>query len=286
MSMGVRGTGRNATVTMPHLILRCGYGPLLVTAFIVVAAGVFGLAVGSFLNVVIYRVPAELSVVRPRSRCPRCETTLAERDNIPVLSWLILRGRCRTCQEPISARYPAVELLTGVLFAVMAARLGADWALPAFLVWTAGLVALSFIDLDTFTLPRKIIYVTGAMCAVLLAVAAVVDSDPRSLRDAVIGAAIAFAVLFVIHFISPKGMGFGDVRLAGLLGLLLGWLGLGHVGVGLFAAFLLASVVGIALIVTKRKGRKDRVPFGPFLAGGAYLAVLIGEWALELYLPG
>lgn len=265
---------------------RCsGYGPVFVTAIVVGFAALFGLAVGSFLNVVIYRVPAGLSVVKPRSRCPRCETPLAERDNVPVVSWLVLRGRCRTCHEPISVRYPVVEALTGALFAVVALRLGLTWALPAFLVWTAGLIALSMIDLDTFTLPRKLIYATGALCAPLLVVAAAAEGEWDRLRDAAIGGALAFAVLFVIHFISPKGMGFGDVRLSGLLGMLLGWLGLWHVGVGLFAAFLLASVIGIGLIALGRKGRKDRVPFGPFLAAGALLAVVIGEWLLDFYLP-
>ena len=253
-------------------------------ALIVAASVLFGLVVGSFLNVVIHRVPAGESVVRPRSKCPRCGTEIASRDNIPVVSWLVLRGKCRACGAPISARYPLVEILTAVLFGAVAARLGEDWALPAFLVLTAGLIALSLIDLDTFKLPRGIIYVTGAISVVLLGAAAAIEGDTRGIVEALAGAAIAFAVLFVIHVISPKGMGFGDVRLAALLGLFLGWMELPMVGVGLFLAFLLASVVGIALMALRRKGRKDRVPFGPFLAAGTMLAIFIGPQILDVYL--
>jgi leader peptidase (prepilin peptidase) / N-methyltransferase len=255
-----------------------------VFALIVIASVVFGLVIGSFLNVVIHRVPAGESVVSPRSRCPECGTEISSRDNIPVVSWLVLRGKCRSCGTPISARYPLIEILTAVLFGAVAARLGEDWALPAFLVLTAGLVALSVIDLETFKLPRSIIYVTGAISVVLLGVAAAIDGDSRGIVEAVVGAAIAFSVLFVIHVISPKGMGFGDVRLAGLLGLFLGWMELPMVGVGLFLAFLLASIVGITLMVMRRKGRKDRVPFGPFLAGGTMLAIFVGPQILDAYL--
>jgi leader peptidase (prepilin peptidase)/N-methyltransferase len=256
----------------------------LVLPVLVTACAVLGLAVGSFLNVVVHRVPKGESVVRPRSRCPRCGAEIAGRDNVPVLSWLLLRGRCRHCGEPISARYPAVEVATAALFAVVAAAIGAEWALPAFLVWTAALVALSAIDLDTYRLPTPIIYVTGAICAPLLAAAAVLDGDARGIAEAAAGAAIGFAVLFVIHLVSPRGMGFGDVRLAGLLGLLLGWIELPMVGVGLFLGFLLASLVGVGLLLARRRGRKDRVPFGPFLAAGALVAVLVGDEILRVYL--
>src|SRR5947208_15897384 len=118
------------------------------TAFVAAASALVGLAVGSFLNVVIYRVPRKESVVRPRSRCPGCGTQLAERDNIPVVSWLLLRGKCRTCGEPISPRYPLIELLTSALFVGAALRFGVDWVLPAYLVFFASLVAITFIDLD------------------------------------------------------------------------------------------------------------------------------------------
>lgn len=254
------------------------------TAFVVVGSALFGLVVGSFLNVVIHRVPAGESIVKPRSRCPHCGTQLAERDNIPVLSWLLLRGRCRTCGTAISARYPLIELLTGVLFAVVALRFTGDAELPAFLVLTAGLIALSAVDLERFLLPNRILYPTLALTSGLLLAAAAVDGDWRSLRDAALGGLIAFVLLFVIHVVSPKGMGFGDVRLAGLLGVALGWLGIGHVFLGLFLGFLLASLLGVALIALRLRSRKDRLPFGPFLAAGALVAVLVGGPVLDWYL--
>jgi len=245
---------------------------------------VLGLMVGSFLNVVIYRVPAKRSVVTPRSACPSCGTELANRDNVPVLSWLVLRGKCRTCSTSISARYPLVELGTGVAFALLAVRFGPDAALPAYLFLAAGLIALSAIDLDTYLLPKAVVYPTLGLTAVSLLVAAVVASDGRGVAEAAAGGVIAFAVLFVIHFVSPRGMGFGDVRLAGVLGVALGWIELPVVAVGLFLAFLLASVVGVALIATGVRGRKDKVPFGPFLALGAYLAFFVGTPIIDLYL--
>ena len=251
---------------------------------IIAVSALVGLMVGSFLNVVIHRVPAGESIVHPRSKCPRCGTELRSRDNVPVVSWLLLRGKCRTCAEPISARYPAVEVLTAVLFAAVAARLGEDWALPAFLVLTAALVALSAIDLETFRLPTPIIYVAGGLGFALLAIAAVVDGDGRGIAEGAAGAVIAFGVLFVINFVYPKGMGFGDVRLAGLLGLFLGWIELPVVAVGLFFGFLLASIIGVGLIATGIKTRKDKVPFGPFLAAGALLAVFVGPQVMDLYL--
>lgn len=243
-----------------------------------------GLMVGSFLNVVIHRVPAGESVVAPRSRCPRCGTELANRDNVPVVSWLVLRGKCRTCGTPISKRYPLVEALTAVLFGMVAARFGFDAALPAFLVLTAFLIALSAIDLDTFLLPKKLVWPAFFAGIVLLGGACVVEGDARGAVEAAAGAAIAFGILFLIHFISPKGMGFGDVRLAAVLGLYLGYLELPLVGVGLFLSFLVASVVGVGLMVAKKRGRKDRVPFGPFLAVGSGLAILFGDAILRVYL--
>ena len=253
------------------------------TAVVVVGAALLGLAVGSFLNVVIHRVPRKESVVAPRSRCPQCGTPLASRDNIPVVSWLLLRGRCRTCQAPIAARYPLVEAATAVLFAVVALRLPDDAALPALLVLTAACVAISAIDLEHFIVPNRIVYPTLLLMGPLLVVAAAVEDDWGSVRGALLGGLLSFAILFAIHFASPRGMGFGDVRLAGLLGVGLGWLDLGHVLLGLFLGFLTASVISLALIGTKRRSRKDRIPFGPFLALGALLSLLFGEPILRWY---
>ena len=253
-------------------------------AFLTLTCFLFGLVIGSFLNVVIHRTPAGESIVKPRSRCPSCGTQIAERDNIPVLSWLMLRGKCRHCGVPISARYPIVELLTGALFAALAWRLGLAWELPAFLVFTAGLIALSGIDLDTFLLPKKVFYPVLFSSGALLLAAGVLTRDWQGLREAVIGSLLAFAVLGGIHFAYPKGMGFGDVRLVALLGLFLGWLELGAVAVGLFLGFMLGAVVGVGLMIAGRRGRKDRIPFGPFLAAGAYLAIFLAGPILNLYL--
>ncbi len=253
------------------------------TAFLIGACAVFGLAVGSFLNVVIHRVPRKESVVSPRSRCPGCGSTLAARDNIPVVSWVLLKGRCRTCAEPIAKRYPVVEVVTAILFALTAARLGVDAALPAFLAAVAGLVAISAVDLELFIVPNRILYPTLFVAAPLLLGAAAVDGDWDRVKTAAIGGAIGWSLLLVIHLVSPAGMGFGDVRLAGLIGMLLGWLSIGHVLVALFLGFLAAAVVGVALILTGVKGRKDKVPFGPFLATGAMLALLFGGPILDWY---
>ena len=253
------------------------------TAFLVVICALLGLAVGSFLNVVIARVPKKESVVTPRSRCPGCATPIAPRDNVPVISWLLLRAKCRTCGEPISARYPLVELGTAVLFGVVAARIGAHAALPAFLVVTAGLVAISAVDLELFIVPNRILYPTLFVAAPLLLAAAAIDGDWSQARTAATGGLLGFGLLLVIHLVSPAGMGFGDVRLAGLVGMIVGWLSVGEVLVALFLGFLGAAVVGVLLIATGVKGRKDKVPFGPFLALGAILAILFGGPLLRLY---
>lgn len=170
-----------------------------------------------------------------------------------------------------------------MLFAAVAVRLGADWALAGFLVVVAGLVAISAVDLERFIVPNRILYPTLFIAAPLLLLAAAMDDDWSGARTAALGGGMGWAMLLVIHLISPKGMGFGDVRLAGLIGMMLGWLSLGHVLVGLFLGFLTASMVGVGLILVGRRGRKDRVPFGPFLAAGAVLAVLFGRPILSWY---
>lgn len=171
-----------------------------------------------------------------------------------------------------------------MLFGVVGARIGFEPELPAFLVLTAFLVALAAIDLDTFLLPKKLVWPAFFSGVILLGIAAGIEGDARGAIEAAAGSCIAFGILFLIHLASPKGMGFGDVRLAAVLGLYLGYLELPLVGLGLFLSFLVASVVGIGLMVTKKRGRKDRVPFGPFLAIGTVLAVVAGEPILRVYL--
>jgi leader peptidase (prepilin peptidase)/N-methyltransferase len=253
---------------------------------IALVCGLLGLLVGSFLNVVVYRVPRGESVVRPPSHCPGCDRQLARRDLVPVVSWLVLRGRCRTCGTPVSARYPAVELATAVLFGLVGARFGGSWALPAYLVFAAVLVALALIDLDTMTLPRRIIYVGGAVGAVLLTVASAAAGQPERLWWAAAGAGGALAFFLALHLASPRAMGFGDVRLAGLIGLYLGWLGLREVPIGLFLGFVLGAVVGVGALIVGRAARKTQVPFGPFLAAGALVTVMVGQPLGALWLGG
>jgi leader peptidase (prepilin peptidase)/N-methyltransferase len=248
-----------------------------VTLFIAVVAGIYGLVVGSFLNVVIWRVPRHESIVKPRSRCPVCETQIATRDNIPVASWLILRGHCRHCSAPISIRYPLIEILTGVLFAAVGARYAHSWALPAFLVLTAALIAISAIDLEHFIIPNRIVYPVGFASVILLAFAALMGHDWSSFERALLGAVAAFTFFFLLHLAAPGGMGFGDVRLSFVLGLFLGWLGWAYVLGGLFAGFLYGAVIGMVLIAFGKRGRRQHIPFGPFLAAGTMTFVLFGE---------
>ncbi|MEY2565579.1 MAG: leader peptidase (prepilin peptidase) / N-methyltransferase [Actinomycetota bacterium] len=253
------------------------------TWFVAVVSGVLGLAVGSFLNVVIHRVPTKESIVRPRSRCPRCGTELAARDNIPVVSWILLRGKCRSCGAPISGRYPLVELFTAAVFAATGIRFSDSWALPAYLLFFAALIAISFIDLEHYIVPNRIVYPTLFASIPLLVAAALADGQPDRIWHAAVGSLAAWGALLVVHLIQPRGMGFGDVRLSALLGMYLGWIDLELVLLGMLLGFLLGAVVGIGLVVTKVRGRKDAVPFAPFLAAGATIAILASRPLLSWY---
>lgn len=251
-------------------------------ALLIVGCGILGLAVGSFLNVVIYRVPRQESVVSPRSACPSCGALIAGRDNIPVASWLLLKGRCRACEAPISRRYPVVELATAALFAGAGARLGFDASLPAFLFLLAGLVALSFIDVERLTLPKAIVYPLLGLVALSLEIAAMATGQWHRLFVAALCGLVWFLVFFVLNFASPRLLGFGDVRLAPVLGLALGWLGIRYVLLGFFAANFIGAVIGVFLIATKRMARDQQIPYGVFLALGTALALYAGP---ELLAP-
>ena len=245
---------------------------------------VTGLAVGSFLNVVIWRVPRGESVVRPPSACPGCGAQIRSRDNVPVLSWLLLRGRCRQCGTSIAVRYPLVELLTAALFVVVTLRFGFDPVLPAYLYLVAVGVALAAIDLDHRRLPDALTLPSYPVVAVLLGLGALLGSDSGDWLRAVLGGAAMFAVYFALCFAYPAGMGFGDVKLAGVLGMATAWIGWGPWAAGLFLGFLLGGVFGVLLMARGRGGRKTAVPFGPFMLAGALLAVLVGQRLAEAYL--
>jgi leader peptidase (prepilin peptidase)/N-methyltransferase len=250
---------------------------------LVLGCGLLGLLIGSFLNVVIWRVPQKLSVVRPPSHCPQCETPIRPVDNVPVLSWLLLHGKCRHCGNPIAVRYPLVEAGCGVLFAAVAARFGSSWALPAYLVLTAALLAISIIDLEHFIVPDRITAPLTVSALALLGLAAVADGNGWRFGRMLLGGVAFFAFLLVLNLLYPRGMGMCDVKLSFSLGLYLGWLGWGQVFLGGFLAFLLGALVGVGLIATGIKGRKDFVPFGPFLALGTLITILWGSPILRWY---
>jgi leader peptidase (prepilin peptidase) / N-methyltransferase len=252
-----------------------------VLGLLVALCAALGLAVGSFLNVVIWRVPRGQSVVTPRSACPICGAPIRERDNIPVLSWLLLRGRCRDCQAAISARYPLTELGCAALFAATAARFGRSWDLPAYLALFAGLLALSSIDIEFLLLPKRVVYPLTIMVALALLMAAAATSQWHALVVGLCSALAWLLVFFSLNLISPRLLGFGDVRLAPVLGLSLGWLGVGYVLLGFFAANLIGALVGLSLIATRRMSRADRLPYGVFLASGCAVAVLLGPELLR-----
>lgn len=262
----------------------------VVTGALIALIGVLGLVVGSFLNVVVWRVPRGESVVRPASACPRCGTAIRARDNVPVLSWLVLRGRCRDCAEPIAVRYPLVEAGTGLLFAAVAwhfLRLELPAALPAYLVLAGAAVALALIDLDHHRLPDVIVLPLYPVLVVLLTLASALSPDPHgwsALGRAGIGALVLFLFYGAAWFVYPKGMGLGDVKLAGVLGGMLAWLGWGALAVGAFSAFLLGGVVGVALRLSGRNVKGQGIPFGPWMLLGAALGVAVGEpvWAAYL----
>ncbi len=256
----------------------------MVTWFLLAVCTGLGLIVGSFLNVVVWRVPRGESVVRPPSHCPNCDHAIRPRDNVPVLSWLLLRGRCRDCSAPISPRYPAVELLTGAVFGGMAARFGADAALPAFLYLGAVCVALALIDADTHKLPDALTLPSYVVGLALLGGAAAAGGDGGPLVRALLGMAALYAVYFVLVLLYPAGMGFGDVKLAGVLGLWLGWLGWDTWAVGWLGGFLLGGLFGVVLMAIGRAGRKSKIPYGPFMIAGALLAVYAGEPLADLWL--
>lgn len=263
-------------------------------ALVVCFAAVFGLVIGSFLNVVVYRVPAGVPLTR-ESRCPHCDAPVAPWQNVPVISWIALRGRCAACRAPISVRYPLVELVTGIAFAGVvwlgvAGGLGAvdGWALvaviAAFLYFAAISVALTLIDLDTHRLPNSIVLPSYVVGIVLLAIGAGLGGDWPALLRAGIGMSAMYAFYFILRLVRPDGMGGGDVKLAGVVGLHLGWIGWGALSVGAFAAFLLGGVFGIVLLLLRRAGRRTAIPFGPWMLLGAWTGVLVGEAVGRLYL--
>ena len=246
-------------------------------AYAAALAGAFGLIIGSFMNVVAYRLPRGESVVFPGSHCPSCDTAIKPYDNVPVLSWLVLRGRCRSCHNSISARYPIVEAVTAALLVAVVLAKGADedaWLGLAFVVL---LVPVTLIDLDHRIIPNTLMIIgTVVSLAILLL------TDPGALTEHLIAAGAAGGFLLIAAIAKPGGMGMGDVKLAFVMGLFLGR----NVAPAMLAAFLAGSIIGGAIIAKKgmKEGRKTAIPFGPWLALGGLVGLFFGDAIVEWYL--
>jgi leader peptidase (prepilin peptidase) / N-methyltransferase len=253
---------------------------------LLIATGLLGLAVGSFLNVVVHRVPRAMSLSRPGSQCPACGHSIRHRHNVPVLGWLVLRGRCADCRAKISVRYPVVELATALLFMAVTARLaqlGLLSALPAFLWFAAVGIALALIDLEARRLPDSITLPAYPVLGALLIVAALVDGHVDALLRAGLGALASFALYYLLAAARPGGMGWGDVKTAGIIGGMLGFISWPVLLVGTAAAFAFGATVGIASILARRANRASAVPFGPFMVAGALAAVFVGAPVADIY---
>jgi len=236
-----------------------------------------GMVAGSFISVVAHRVPRGVSIVAPRSRCPSCSAQIAAYDNIPVFSWLLLRGRCRGCGAPIPARYPLLELGMGIAFLLTVVVL---WDQPAQLamglVFVATLAAVTLTDLEQRIIPNKILLV-----AALIGLAIAALADPGSLPERAIAAASAGGLLLLTALVYPSGMGMGDVKLAALMGLFLG----AAVAPALLIGFLAGALAGLAMIARDGSAaRKKGIPFGPFLALGGLVGLLAGNELIDWYL--
>jgi leader peptidase (prepilin peptidase)/N-methyltransferase len=245
--------------------------------------GLVGLLFGSFLTVVIHRVPAGESVVRPRSRCPVCGAEIRSRDNIPVLSWVLLRGRCRACGERISAEYPLVELATATLFAAAAYLVDPIYAAGLAAPFLGIMLAVAVIDARDRVVPNRIVYPSLALFAVAIVVGDL-SGGGVDMLDAGLGLAMYAVPLLLVAVAVPQGMGMGDVKLAALIGLVLGSLGLSYVGVAAGVGVIGGGIGALVALALLGAGRKDQIPFGPFLAGGAVVATLVGPRIADLYL--
>ena len=239
-------------------------------------AAVIGLVIGSWLTAVIARVPDRQSLLHRPARCPRCGVRLHAADMIPVAGWLRRRGRCRDCGEPFGRWSLATELITAAAFAALALRLGLSPALPAFCYLAAVGVALAIIDIQHQRLPDALTLTSYPVALVLLGVAALTVADGGGhFVLALIGMAATGLFFLAQALIYPAGLGLGDVKLSGLIGLYLGWLGAEVLLAGVLAGYLLAAVTGIGLLVTRRATRKSHIPFGPFMLAGAFLVILV-----------
>ncbi|WP_429884410.1 prepilin peptidase [Geoalkalibacter halelectricus] len=247
---------------------------------------ILGAVVGSFLNVCIYRIPAGLSIVSPRSRCPQCEAPIRWYQNIPILSWLVLRGRCGQCRAPISVRYPLVEFLTAVLFAFVLWMFGLQWATLVYWLMAAALIVITFIDLDHQIIP-DVISLPGILVGFACSFAVPWVSWLDSLLGIVVGGGSLLLVAMGYEFLTKKeGMGGGDIKLLAMIGAFLGWQAVLPV---IFVSSLAGTLVGIPLMIRQKADTRLALPFGPFLAFGALFYLFWGpeiiHWYLGLFAP-
>lgn len=244
-------------------------------AYFYVLSFLFGLVVGSFLNVLIYRLPRHESLVRPGSHCPGCDTAIRWYDNVPLVSWIVLHGRCRACRTRISCRYPLVESMTAVGFVLAMWRFDMSWPLLVAWAFIAAMIAIAFIDWDHMIIPNRIVLPGAA-----IGLAASVAIHPQRWWVYLAASAGAAAFMFALVMLWPGGMGPGDVKMALFMGAVLG----SKVIVGLFAAFFLGSVVGVFMMVVLKRSRKTKIPFGPYLAAGSVIALFVGEQIVRAYM--
>jgi len=248
--------------------------------------GLVGLAIGSFLNVCIHRLPRQESIVHPPSRCPGCGASIRAWDNIPILSYLILAGKCRACKKRISLRYPLVEALNGVLFVLVYLRYGTGWHLPVLLAFVSSLIVITFIDLDFQIIPDRI---SLPWIAIGLIASATVLPDPfmrsesMGWANSLMGAAAGFVLFLFIVIASRGGMGMGDVKMMAMVGAVTGWKG---VLLTTFAGSVTGALAGVVIVIAKGGGRKTKVPFGPFLALGVLISIFVGQEILRIYMHG
>jgi leader peptidase (prepilin peptidase) / N-methyltransferase len=237
---------------------------------------VFGLIIGSFCNVVIYRLPQGKSIVTPGSQCRSCGNSIRPWDNIPLLSYVLLRGRCRFCKGPISTRYPAVEMASGILYVLLWYKLGFGLPFVFYGLFTSALVVVALIDFDHRIIPNTI-----TLPGVAIGLGLSVWALPITPLDSLVGLLTGGILFYLIAVVSKGGMGGGDIKLIAMIGAFLGWQGALFT---IFSGALMGSLVGVMLMLLGRKGRKDKVPFGPFLSGGAILFIFVGDDLIRWYL--
>lgn len=254
-----------------------------------ILAFVFGALIGSFLNVVVYRLPRKKSIVRPQSACTSCNVVISGYDNIPIFSWILLKGKCRSCKSSISPRYVFVEIGTATLFALITWKfapksLATTLDLIALLYLAAISIALALIDLETHTLPNRIVLPSYLVGLLLLGASAVASANFYPLERGLLGAVLLWGVYFIMAMAYGGGMGFGDVKTAGALGLFLGYLGWKVLIVGAFSAFLLGGIFALVLMATKRAKLHSGIPFGPWMLIGAWIGIFLGGAIAQGYL--